>query len=330
MEESNNERDFTENYESSSGIFGKIISYSFLIIVILLLVGYWFYPFQEISFSTKNQNPDFSLNKSQSANLTKLSGEMQFYPNMRYPSSNIDFNIHDCTLKKENAGERAFQIIGNLTKINFNKVSSVTEAEIVLTCDEKMLSNEGGRTYVAGEGGPSKIIRSGDFNVITKGEVLLRNLADCPKPNVAIHEIFHALGFIHSENENNIMYKFSGCNRKIGEEIPYLLNNLYSFNSNPDLLITDATLTQSGRLLEGSVSIKNYGLSDSKNATLRVLLNNEVIEEYDIGPLEIGTGINMNFKTSVANPFSKEIRLNINYSEEEINKENNFKAFNPK
>ena len=57
--------------------------------------------------------------------------------------------------------------------------------------------------FIAGEGGPSNITKSGDFSVITHGSILLIKESKCERPNIAIHELLHALGFDHSENPNN-------------------------------------------------------------------------------------------------------------------------------
>ena len=232
---------------------GVIFGFVFCVIVINLLLFYWLFPLDTIEFSLKpgERNYNFTINST---------GAMQFYENMRYSSSNISYSIKDaCTLKKKEDMQRAFDIVANLSVLNFYPVGS--NEEISVTCKDEIEVNE--RFFVAGEGGPVNITSAGNFNVILKGSVLLLKESECPNPNIAIHELFHALGFDHSLNKNNIMYNVSKCSQEIGDDIMDSINKIYSYPSQPDLSLENATALMHGRYLDTNISIRNTGLADS-------------------------------------------------------------------
>ncbi len=192
-----------------------LFSLIFILFVSLLLIFYWFIPFKIIEFGTKSGNFNFSLGNE--------SGNMQFYQNMRYPNPEISYQIYDCPLSKKNNMERGFEIVSNISVLNFYPVNY--DGEIFVTCDSKNKIEEG--LFIAGEGGPTNITQSGNFHVILRGSVLLIRESKCERPNIAIHELLHALGFDHSENPNNIMYPISNCRQIVGEDIPKSISELY-------------------------------------------------------------------------------------------------------
>ncbi len=64
-------------------VFGML----FIIFVILLLGFYWFIPRGVIDFGANSGNSNFSINSEYE--------EMQFYKNMRFPTSEISYKILD-------------------------------------------------------------------------------------------------------------------------------------------------------------------------------------------------------------------------------------------
>ena len=190
------------------------------VFLVLLLFFYWVFPLETIDFTFSPKNSNFSLNSYGNES-------MQFYENMRYPSKDISYRIQGCTLQKADEMETAFDMIDNLTIINFYSVNN--NEEISVTCDSKTRFE--GDLFIAGEGGPINITKAGYFNVIQKGAITLIRESKCENPNVGIHELLHALGFDHSENPNNIMYPVSKCSQTIGQDISDMINELYSFQS---------------------------------------------------------------------------------------------------
>jgi len=292
--------------------WGLIFSLLFLIIVIVLLTLYWFFPVKPIKFEFGKINNNFSIGNSSS---------MQFYPNMRYSSKNISYKIYDCNLKKKNDMEEAFNILSQNTVLDFYLVSE--EEEISITCDEKTKMEEG--LFIAGEGGPTNIISTDLYNVILNGKILLIRDSSCYNPNVAIHELLHALGFDHSENKKNIMYYLSDCDQTIGQDQIDLINELYKTQSYADLSFTNVSATYKKGYLDTIIQIKNNGLKDSEKAELSVFVDDKLIETVDLNPIVIGAGLKITLgkRVSLLRTSASELKFVIDSYFEEINKNNN-------
>ncbi|MEK7111981.1 MAG: matrixin family metalloprotease, partial [Patescibacteria group bacterium] len=257
-----------------------ILGYVLAILLVALLFFYWVFPLETIDFGTiSSRNSNFSLN-------TYENQSMQFYENMRYPDKDISYKIQECTLQKKDEMERAFDIIDNLTSVNFYPVSS--NEEILVTCDEKARFE--GALFIAGEGGPINITRAGNFNVIQQGAITLIRESKCENPNVGTHELLHALGFDHSENPNNIMYPVRKCSQTIGQDIVDNINWLYSFPSLPDLAFENISATMSGRYLDLNLTIRNQGIRNSPGGTVEIYADGDLVKEIEFESLGIGHG----------------------------------------
>jgi len=294
---------------------GLKIFFSLVIIIfmILLLIFYWFIPFNTIEFGLKPGSSNFSLNALESKG-------MQFYENMRYPNPEISYKIHDCPLQKQDDMLRAFEIISNKSILTFYPV--VFDEEISVTCDSKT-KVEGGM-FIAGEGGPTNITKSGEFNVIFHGKILLIRESKCEKPNIAIHELLHALGFDHSENPNNIMYNVSKCRQNIGGDTIELINELYFIQSYPDISFGNVSAVMHGKYLDTNISIRNDGLKDSEDIKIIIYADEKLVKEIELEPLEIGYGKLIMLKNIWISKINiNELEFLIDYSFEELNKKNN-------
>ncbi len=220
------------------------------LLLVAMLILYWFVPYGKITdFSIGPKNYNFTLENYDETG-------MQFYKNLRYQYPEISYDIDDCTLQKISDMKTAFQIIENLTLLEFEEVEE--EGEIIVTCDSNNKIKEG--FFIAGEGGPIEIAQTSNFNIISKGKILLIKDSQCENPNVAIHELLHALGFAHSSNKNNIMYNYSKCSQTIGQDIPILINKIYSVESYDDLMFEDINASMDGKYLNTNISIRNQGL----------------------------------------------------------------------
>ncbi len=282
--------------------------------LVLLLFFYWVFPLETIDFGAFSpRNSNFSLN-----NLENTS--MQFYENMRYPSQDISYRIEGCNLEKSDEMKNSFEIIENLTSLNFYPATS--NEEISVTCDSKTKFE--GDLFIAGEGGPINITRAGYFNVIQNGAITLLRESKCQNPNIGIHELLHALGFDHSENPSNIMYPVSDCSQTIGQDTINMINWLYSFRSLPDIAFENVSATMSGRYLDLNFAIRNQGLKDSPGGTVEIYADGEIVKEIEFESLGIGHGrmilINNIF---ILQKSIDELRFSIKTDFEELDKENN-------
>lgn len=288
-----------------------LLAFLFVLLAVSLLFSYWFIPYGKIDFGTKSGSNNFSVNNS----------EMQFYPNMRFPSSEISYRISGCALQKEDEMESAFNIIQGLTVLKFNSVSE--NEEIFVTCQNKQVTDEAG-LFIAGEGGPTNISKAGELNVITKGEILLIRDSKCTKPNIAIHELLHVLGFEHSTNPNNIMYNITNCEQTVSNDIISLINDLYALPSYPDLIFEDVSAMMNGKFLDAVLTVRNAGLDDASSAKIIIYADDKVVKEIDLEPLKVGYGRLI----TIEHLFVSQINVDrldfvIQSDFDEINKENN-------
>jgi hypothetical protein len=195
-----------------------------------------------------------------------------------------------------------------------------------VTCQEVQKTE--GKLFIAGEGGPTNITVAGEYNVIESGEILLMKDSDCPRPNIAIHELFHVLGFDHSKNPKSIMYEISRCDQTIGEDMINLINKLYAVPSEPDLLFENSSASMHGKYLNINFSIRNNGFQDAEDSVVKILADGKQVEEINIPAIEVGYGR----KVSVENIWIKQINVeNIEFvienNFEELSKANNQVSF---
>ena len=289
------------------------LSLLFFIIAVSLLITYWFIPINTTEFKIAA-----GYYGSNFENLTSES--LQFYPNMRFPESKISYRVEMCSLQEQNYIDNAFDSLSSFTILSFYKVSS--NEEISITCDETN-KVEGG-LLIAGEGGPVNITKAGDFNVIYNGKILLRRETSCSTPNVGIHELLHVLGFDHVNNPKSIMYPVSHCDQEIDDEIIDTLNELYSFPSVPDLTFENVSAIMRGKYLDVNLSVRNNGLKNSLRSNVNIFTDDKLVKELSIDSLEVGHGRVITVENVwVSRLTTDKIRFYIDYSFDEIKKENN-------
>jgi len=285
------------------------------LLLVAMLILYWFIPYGKITdFSIGEKNYNFTLDNYDETG-------MQFYKNLRYQYPEISYNIDNCTLQKISDMKTAFKIIEDITLLEFNELKK--DGEIEVTCDSK--NKMDGGFFIAGEGGPVEIAQTPNFNIISKGKILLIKDSTCERPNVAIHELLHALGFAHSTNKNNIMYNYSKCSQIIGDDIPLLINKLYSVSSYSDLTFEYVNASMDGKYLNTNISIRNYGLINSNEAILKIYADDKEIKTMDLEPMDFGEGkllILTNVWIGQINV--NELKYELIHEHIELNKDNNF------
>jgi len=277
-----------------------------------LLVSYWFLPLTPLEFGAKYNNSNF--------NPSNESSGMQFYNNMRFPDRRVSYRIERCPLQKVNEMEQAFEILENLTPLEFYPVEQGEQIKVMCNSSNKV---EGG-LFIAGEGGPTNITKSGKFNAILSGKILLIRESKCARPNVALHELLHVLGFNHSTNPRNVMYPIVRCDQTIGKDVVQLLNKLYAIESLPDLGFENISAVIEGRYFSANISLRNIGLAKSEKANLKIYLDNESFKEIEIPELDIGHGRKIVLKNFYVRKFKvSEIKFTLEHLKEELNKTNN-------
>ncbi|MBI2631521.1 matrixin family metalloprotease [Candidatus Pacearchaeota archaeon] len=218
---------------------------------------------------------------------TSLKKTFQFYPNMRFKSKDISFSMEEtCDEKKRSNIYEALSIISEKTILNFKKDDSSPQIDFL--CSEIDPLPEHKNYFVAGEGGPVEIINTSQYYVILEGKVSLYRDETCKTPHIAVHEIFHALGFDHVNNRMSIMYPVTDCEQEIDQFIIDEIKKLYSENPLPDLAISESQANKSGPYLSFSVTVTNEGLEDAENVSLLISANNKEIKSFDLDNLKIG------------------------------------------
>ena len=259
-----------------------------LLFLCALLIFGLYSMYLNLPIGTKIYKP-FSGNVSYlPENVINGSGEVvQFYPNMRYSDRIISYKIESaCSEKKSNDIVMAFAAISEKTILSFYQSDDNPEIK-VLCSDIAPLAEEKGH-FVAGEGGPSEIINTTKFSVILSGKIALYRENKCDKPNVAIHEILHALGFDHINSLKSILYPITSCDQQIDLWVVDHINKLYSIDSLPDLAIDALDASSEGRYLNFNINILNIGLAKSSSAELNLYSDNEKITNFSLGDVEIG------------------------------------------
>ncbi|MDO8609126.1 MAG: matrixin family metalloprotease, partial [bacterium] len=253
----------------------------------MILVVYWFVPLNYSDFGQSYGTSNFSISADDK-------NDMQFYPNMRFPESKISYKIYDCPLQKEDEFIRALEILEEKTSLTFYKVNS--NEEISASCDSK--SEMKGGLIVAGEGGPTEVIKTDNFNVIMKGHLVLLRNSDCKDPNIALHEILHVLGFDHSQNPENVMYNITACDQKLGDDTIDLINKIYSYPTLPDLNFENVSAKTHGRYLDTVIGIRNDGLKKADDTKIIIYADDEQVKEIDLRSLDIGEGVQITLNNS--------------------------------
>ncbi len=261
----------------------KVVDIIIFIVLLVALGGGLYFLWQNLPGNTQ----DFQ-NLVITNNTFPASKGIQFYPNMRYPDTKISFSIGSaCDDKKTQDALSAFTRLENGTVLQFYQIPNAGQIQIL--CSNVAPDSTDSSHFIAGEGGPKQIIISGPFYVIESGEVSLYKTDDCTEPNIATHEILHALGFDHNNTDpNSIMFPVTSCGEKLDQYIIDKINELYSTPSEPDLALINATASKSGPYLSFEINVANQGLQDALDAQLTLSNQNSLIKIYDMGGIPVG------------------------------------------
>ncbi len=147
------------------------------------------------------------------------------------------------------------------------------------------------------------VIQKADIQLLTKSDFL--QLGGTDMTNLALHEIGHAIGLKHTNEENDIMNPVLDIPSKSIKEISTAdittLMSLYEAPNKPDLKISGVNVTKSsftrlGRYyfyLNVSISIQNIGITDSPSFRVNVLADNLNVSTQSIDDLQVGSTLNL-------------------------------------
>lgn len=257
-----------------------------LIIVLIGALGFAGNIFYEEYYNITSQAESYIADNSNSLEgLTQNS--KQFYPGMRFPEKSIGYEFADeCDdLRKENV-RKAFEILDDKSLLSFNEGSG--NEKIIILCSKMAPSSENKGHFIAGEGGPTKILNATKFYIIKESQIELYRDEKCETPNIALHEILHALGFDHNSNEKSILYPVTSCEQEIDDSLINSINNLYTIESLPDLSIVKVDLNKTGRYLNFEVVLGNQGLKNYGKSELKVYGDEKEIGKFNIDEIELG------------------------------------------
>ncbi len=270
---------------------GTIKALTFL--VLLSLVGYFGYQaYQNLPGEQTNLNTIFM--KEPSLPKTDASEELtQFLPNMRFASTKLSYGVYDdCNSEKKGKIELALAIISNETEILSFYEKNYNDAQIKISCSiEKR--GKGNNTFIAGEGGPSKMLNLSVYPLIIEGEVFLYETEQrkkCDYPNVEIHELMHVFGFDHMNDPDSILYPYSSCSQRLTEEIISEIKRIYSVPAKAELEFKEAEISKGGSYLNFKAEISNKGLIPPENIFIVGMdpNTNTKIKEFEMGRIEPG------------------------------------------
>ncbi|MCA9485690.1 MAG: matrixin family metalloprotease [Nanoarchaeota archaeon] len=294
----------------------KIIDFMFLIVLFCFLaLGTYFLwlnlPNEQLEFET--YKTDYSLEFPEQS--------IQFHKNMRFPESKIGYKLSDsCSQKKIKDFTEAAEFLSKETILSFYESD---KPDIVISCSNIAPEPEEEGHFVAGEGGPAIIINSTQFAVIMLGKIALYRPETCDSPQIATHELLHALGFDHNSNKNSIMYPVTDCSQTLDPEIVEQIRKLYSIPSAGDLAIEKIEASKNGRYLNLDVVVANYGLKDSKDSTLHLYAKDTLVKSFELEELNIGSKKTLTITNVKIPRDTQKIKLVVETNEAEISRENN-------
>ena len=316
--------------KKSQSVLSRVFNFFLIVIILSLILTIAYFLYLNIPREPKNLNVE--INSFKETELLNLEVK-QFYSNMKFNHNEISYTIEDsCEENKKQKMMLAFEeLVKKVDLISFYPVAENPDIEIACSKNSGITEAEQEKHFIAGEGGARKIIKTGRFNIVTEGVILLYDSGlktiDCEYPNVELHELMHVFGFDHVNDKRSLMYPYiESCDQVLDLNIVEQIKELYSQENLADLYFENLTAVKKGRYIDFNVTVRNSGSIDSENVVLSILDNEEIVEESDLGALKFGSGISLqtqNLKLIHLNPEKISFIIDKENKIKEIDEKNN-------
>lgn len=266
-----------------------------LILLDIVILGYfylWENPFEGPKFLQIRNSNKLVIPTNLDLNLSD--GITQFYPGLRFNHKDISFYIDPgCGDGKKIRMLQAFLLISEETGVlDFYPFPSDT-ADILIDCSGALKKSEE-KSFIAGEGGPTKILNSTIYPIIVQGRIILYNESSCKEPVVEVHELLHVLGFEHINNPERILFPYLECSQTIDPRIIKVIQELYLTEALPELYFKEISTSRSGIYLDFNVLIKNEGIGDAEGVLLQVydgtVESRNKVGSFNLETIKMGEG----------------------------------------
>jgi hypothetical protein len=297
----------------------------FLLILLVLLGFFAYFLYSVIPGKTQILIPTYPVDNPHLPKLdSNFAQSKQFYDNLRFPTSTVAYKINpDCAQKKIDSINEAFQYLQGKTPLKFVESS---EFQLEVVCSDLPPKPDIANHYIAGEGGPTKIINSTLYSVILSAKISLYRNDKCTSPNIALHELLHVLGYDHNNDPRSILYPTLNCDQKVDSYFIDQLNELYSVEGAPDLKITFVNATKNGPYLSFGVEIANQGLIEADKVTISLKDGDRIIKDFSLDSIDIGTRKVITVSNLKISRSLEEVRFVVDSDNvvDELNEDNNF------
>jgi hypothetical protein len=269
---------------------------TFILFVILIIMGIYAYNlYQTLPLDPKDLKIIFKQELPTSINAS--SELVQFVPNMRFNTNNISYGFQmDCGPERITSTTEAFNILSEKTQVlYFHEVRILSSPQIIIKCSEESKETESEdptrKSFIAGEGGPTKFLELEPYSLILEGEIQLyssKHIRKCSEPLVEIHELLHVLGYNHIDDKTSILYEFLSCDQELKQNIINDIRRLYSEPAKAELSIQNISASKAGSYLDFYIEIKNTGLISAEDVFLEVLADGKEVKTFEIQDLSPG------------------------------------------
>lgn len=268
-----------------------------ILVVILLLLFFSFLAYEVYKKVPQGTREFFIIQPDNTIPENTSKSLVMFMPNMRFATNNISYSFSDCDQTKEDRILNALQIVTNQTGVIYFYESD-SPPMIIVYCSEQK-GEQRNNSFVAGEGGPNKVIELDLYPLIIDGKIYLydsKTPDKCSYPVVELHELMHVFGFDHLADQSTILYPYVDCNQRLTSNIVDELKRLYSVKAESDIQVKNLNVTTSGRYLNFEIIVSSKGLIKAENVNLEIYDTKGKIGNYSLGNIDTGVSQSLTIK----------------------------------